>query len=84
MATFGGGIKYALRPRILLRVEVRDYFSRFPTQVIAPAPGSHLAGCTTQFPWSGSALFSSTPVPILRLKPGSTGWALVDLKVPLE
>lgn len=44
MATFGGGIKYAIRPRVLLRVEVRDYFSRFPTQVIAPAPGSHLAG----------------------------------------
>jgi hypothetical protein len=44
MATFGGGIKYAIRPRVLLRVEVRDYFSRFPTHVIAPAPGSHLAG----------------------------------------
>ncbi len=44
MATFGGGIKYAIRPRVLLRVEVRDYFCRFPTHVIAPAPGSHLAG----------------------------------------
>jgi hypothetical protein len=44
MATFGGGIKYAIRPRVLLSVEVRDYFSRFPTRVIAPAPGSHLAG----------------------------------------
>ena len=44
MATFGGGIKYAIRPRVLLRIEVRDYFSRFPTRVIAPAPGSHLAG----------------------------------------
>jgi len=36
--------KYAIRPRVLLRIEVRDYFSRFPTRVIAPAPGSHLAG----------------------------------------
>jgi hypothetical protein len=44
MATFGGGIKYAIAPRVLLRVEVRDYFSRFPTKVIAPAPGAHLAG----------------------------------------
>ncbi len=44
MATFGGGIKYALGRRVLLRVEVRDYFSRFPTKVIAPAPGAHLAG----------------------------------------
>lgn len=44
MATFGGGIKYAIRPRVLLRIEVRDYFSRFPANLIAPAPGSHLAG----------------------------------------
>src|SRR5258706_9010192 len=44
MATFGGGIKYAIRPRVVLRVELRDYFSRFPAQVIAPAPGSHLSG----------------------------------------
>jgi hypothetical protein len=44
MATFGGGIKYAIGRRVLLRIEVRDYFSRFPTKVIAPAPGSHLAG----------------------------------------
>lgn len=44
VVTFGGGIKYAIAPRILLRVEVLDYFSRFPTQVIAPAPGAHLSG----------------------------------------
>ena len=43
-ATFGGGVKFAITPRVLLRVEVRDYFSRFPTQVIAPAPGAHLSG----------------------------------------
>jgi len=44
LVTFGGGIKYAVSPRILLRIEVRDYFSRFPTKVIAPAPGAHLSG----------------------------------------
>ncbi len=44
VATFGGGVKFAITPRVLLRVEVRDYFSRFPTQVIAPAPGAHLSG----------------------------------------
>lgn len=42
--TFGGGIKYAISSRVLLRVEVQDYFSRFPNQVIAPAPGAHLSG----------------------------------------
>ncbi|HLM97640.1 MAG TPA: hypothetical protein VK335_00055 [Bryobacteraceae bacterium] len=44
VVTFGGGIKYAISPRVLLRFEVRDYFSRFPTQVIAPAPDAHLSG----------------------------------------
>lgn len=34
--TFGGGVKFAITRRLLLRVELRDYFSRFPTQVIAP------------------------------------------------
>jgi len=44
VVTFGGGVKYAISPRILLRIEVRDYFSRFPTQVIAPAPDARLSG----------------------------------------
>ncbi len=44
VAAFGGVVKYAIAPRVLLRVEVRDYFSRFPTQVIAPALGAHLSG----------------------------------------
>jgi hypothetical protein len=44
LVTFGGGIKYAVSPRILLRIEVRDYFSRFPTKVIAPAPGASVSG----------------------------------------
>src|SRR6266498_3824433 len=44
MVTFGGGIKYAISPRISLRAEVRDYFTSFPTKVIAPAPGAKLSG----------------------------------------
>jgi hypothetical protein len=44
MVTFGGGIKYAIAPRIILRIEVKDYFSRFPTKVIAPAPGASISG----------------------------------------
>jgi len=42
--TFGGGIRCAIGARVSLQLEVRDYFSRFPTQVIAPAPGAHLSG----------------------------------------
>src|SRR5689334_11711169 len=44
MVTFGGGIEYAISPRVHLRVEVRDYLTSFPTKVIAPAPGAHLSG----------------------------------------
>lgn len=44
LATFGGGIKYAIASRVVLRIEVRDYFSSFPTKVIAPAPGARLSG----------------------------------------
>jgi len=49
MVTFGGGIKCAVAPRVLLRFEVRDYLTRFPTKVIAPAPGAHLSGWLHDF-----------------------------------
>ena len=49
MVTFGGGIKCAIAPRVLLRLEVRDYLTRFPTKVIAPAPGAHLSGWLHDF-----------------------------------
>jgi hypothetical protein len=42
--TFGGGVRWAVSRRVRLRIEVRDYFSRFPTSVIAPAPGAQLSG----------------------------------------
>jgi hypothetical protein len=44
MGALGGGIKVAIAPRVLLRFEVQDYLTRFPTKVIAPAPGAHLSG----------------------------------------
>jgi hypothetical protein len=44
VVTLGAGIKYAITRRLVFRAEVRDYFSRFPTQVIAPAPGARLSG----------------------------------------
>ncbi len=44
VVTFGGGIKYNITRRVAFRAEVRDYFSQFPTQVIAPASGARLSG----------------------------------------
>ncbi len=44
MATFGAGVKLNVSKRIGFRVEVKDYFSQFPKEVIAPASGSKLNG----------------------------------------
>lgn len=39
MLSVGAGMKYALTPKLVLRTEVRDYITAFPTDLIAPAPG---------------------------------------------
>lgn len=44
MATFGAGVKLNVSRRLGFRVEVKDYFSQFPKEVIAPASGSKLSG----------------------------------------
>ncbi len=44
MAAGGGGVKYRLTPRLMLRAEVWDYASPFPSRVIAASPGAHIGG----------------------------------------
>jgi hypothetical protein len=44
LLTFGGGVKYALSPRWIVRLDVRDYVTPFPTGVITPAAGAHIGG----------------------------------------
>jgi hypothetical protein len=44
LITFGGGVKVKVSDRILLRAEVKDYFSQVPTKVVAPASGAKLGG----------------------------------------
>ena len=39
MASVGGGVKFVLTHRLLLRTEVRDYITAFPTELVAPASG---------------------------------------------
>lgn len=39
MASVGAGLTHRLSERVALRVEVRDFMSAFPTQVLTPAPG---------------------------------------------
>jgi hypothetical protein len=44
LISFGGGIKYALSERWLVRVEFREYTTTFPTRVITPSAGARLHG----------------------------------------
>ncbi len=40
LVSVGGGVKFALSPRVFLRTEFRDYVTPFPKDLIYPAPGS--------------------------------------------
>lgn len=44
MISFGGGVKVQLSDTLTLRVDVRDFVSPFPKQVIAPVPRAQLKG----------------------------------------
>jgi hypothetical protein len=39
MVTGGAGVIFTLTPKLLLRAEVRDFITGFPTPVLTPAPG---------------------------------------------
>ena len=45
----GGGVKFLLRPHMLLRAEFRDYLTTFPRQQIVPAPHNTARGIFEQF-----------------------------------
>jgi hypothetical protein len=40
MVSVGAGVKYRIKPGVYLRAEVRDYITSFPSELIAPAPGT--------------------------------------------
>jgi hypothetical protein len=42
MLSFGGGVKFKLAPHMAMRVEVRDFLTPFPKNVITPAPGAKI------------------------------------------
>jgi hypothetical protein len=54
----GGGMKFTLSKAATLRLEVHDYLSPFPTNIIAPAPGSKLGGWLSDFVVSAGLSFS--------------------------
>lgn len=49
LLVFGGGLKFAVGSKVNLRVEVYDYLTQFPSQVIAPAQGVDFGGWVHNF-----------------------------------
>lgn len=45
----GGGVRYRIHPRVMLRAEFRDYITTFPRQQIVPAPHNTARGIFEQF-----------------------------------
>jgi hypothetical protein len=49
LVSVGGGVKVAMSPAVQLRLEVHDFLSPFPKNVIAPAQGSRVGGWLSDF-----------------------------------
>jgi hypothetical protein len=49
MVSGGGGLKFRLTPHFILRLDVHDYLTPFPKQVIAPALGAKVGGWLQDF-----------------------------------
>jgi hypothetical protein len=45
----GAGLKYKVNNHLRLRVQIRDFISTKPQDVISPGPGSHLSGLPNDF-----------------------------------
>ena len=54
----GVGVKVQLTPHLRLRVQVRDYFSQAPSEVIATAPGASLSGVRQDIIGTGAIAFT--------------------------
>jgi len=49
MASVGGGVKFNIAKSTLLRLEVHDYLTPFPSKLIAPVAGSSVSGWLQDF-----------------------------------
>jgi hypothetical protein len=49
LVSVGGGIKFAISPRLQMRIEARDALTPFPQNVIAPNQGSKIGGWLQDF-----------------------------------
>ncbi|HYZ86506.1 MAG TPA: outer membrane beta-barrel protein [Bryobacteraceae bacterium] len=44
LISFGAGVKYRVTPKMALRVDIRDYLTPFPREIIEPNVGSNVSG----------------------------------------
>jgi opacity protein-like surface antigen len=49
LVSVGAGVKFNIAKSVLLRLEIHDYLTPFPTQLIAPVPGSSVGGWLNDF-----------------------------------
>lgn len=56
-ADVGFGVKWAIRPHVRFRVEVRDYIGPAPEKVIAAAPGASISGIMNDITGIGALSF---------------------------
>ena len=49
LVSVGAGVKIAVTPSMMIRIDVHDYLSPFPNQVIAPATGAKESGWLQDF-----------------------------------
>lgn len=57
LVSVGGGVKVAVGKSAMLRLEVHDYLSPFPKDVIVPVPGSKISGWLSDFVVSAGLSF---------------------------
>ena len=49
VASLGGGVKYVIHRHVIVRVDFRDYLTKFPKNQILPAPNNTARGIFQQF-----------------------------------
>jgi hypothetical protein len=58
MASVGGGVKVKLTDKLWLRLDVHDYLTQFPKNVIAPNSGSSVGGWLNNIVGTGGITFT--------------------------
>lgn len=58
LVSVGAGVKFNIAKSTLLRLEVHDYLTPFPSTLVAPVPGANVSGWVQDFVASAGVSFS--------------------------